>query len=98
MSCEKTSPMRSAEKRLQLGRRVGVRAQRIGSARFAFGRVIGADGGERAKDLGDRPVGDAVAVGQAAALDDGPALFGEPGRRLTRQPALAHAGYAEDRE
>ena len=50
----------------------------------------------RLDHLGERPVGDALAVGQAAAGEHGRAL--EPGDELAREPALADAGLAVDRE
>ncbi len=46
--------------------------------------------------LGERPVGDALAVWQAAAGEDARAL--EPVDELARETALADAGLAEDRE
>ena len=46
-----------------------------------------------AHDLGQRPVGDALSVGQAVTVDDGR----EPRRpsELAQQPGLAHPGLAE---
>ena len=45
-------------------------------------------------DLDDRPVGDAVSVGKAAAPDDGSSV--ERGHELRDQPRLADSGRAED--
>ena len=45
-------------------------------------------------DLGQRPVGDALAVGQAAAAQDRH-VAGEPARELPHEPRLAHARVAE---
>ena len=47
-------------------------------------------------ELGDRPVRDALAVGQAAAAED-PSAPIEGGDELMRQPALPDPGLAEDR-
>src|SRR5438045_2016638 len=46
--------------------------------------------------LGDRPVGDALAVREAAAGQDGDAVGDR--RELADEPALAHAGLAVDGE
>jgi hypothetical protein len=71
----------AGEHRLQLGPG-GVRPVGVGQAR------------RRAQQLGDRPVGDALAVRQAAALEHGrpPVDLGE---QLRRQPGLAHPGGPE---
>ena len=48
------------------------------------------------QDLGERPVGDAVAVREAAPDEDPRAL--EPREQLAHEPALADAGVAVDRD
>ena len=59
-----------------------------------LGRGVGVgDAGGLADDLGHRPVGDALAVGQAAAAQHGRPREG--GHGLADQPGLAHAGLAE---
>ena len=60
------------------------------------GRVVVRDAGEALQDLGERPVGDAVAVGEAAPDEDPRAL--EPREQLAHEPALADAGVAVDRD
>jgi hypothetical protein len=47
-----------------------------------------------ADDLGDRPVGDALAVGQAAAAQDG-GPFADVRQRLVHQPGFAEPGGAQ---
>ena len=59
-------------------------------------RVVVGDPGRRLDHLGERPVGDALAVRQTAAGEHGRAL--EPGDELADEPALADAGLAVDRE
>ena len=59
-------------------------------------RVVVGDPGRRLHHLGERPVRDALAVGKAAAGEDGRAL--ETGDELAREPALADAGVAVDRD
>jgi hypothetical protein len=60
-----------------------------------LGRRVGVgDAGGLADELGHRPVGDPLAVGQAAAAQHGRA--GQVGHGLPDQPGLAHPGLAED--
>ena len=59
-------------------------------------RVVVRDPGRALDHLGERPVGDALAVGKAPAGEHGGAL--ERVRELARQPALADPGLAVDRE
>ena len=59
-------------------------------------RVVVDDPGRALDHLGQRPVGDALAVGQAAAREHGRAL--ERLAELAREPALADPGLAVDRE
>ena len=59
-------------------------------------RVVVGDPGRALDHLGERPVGDTLSVGQAAAREDGCAL--EALDELAREPALADAGLAVDRE
>ena len=59
-------------------------------------RVVVDDPGCALHHLGQRPVGDALAVRQAAAGENGGAL--ERLAELVREPALPHAGLAVDRE
>ena len=59
-------------------------------------RVVVGDPRGGLDHLRERPVRDAFAVGKAAAGEDARAL--EPVDELAREPALPHAGLAEDRE
>jgi len=59
-------------------------------------RVVVRDPGRALDHLGERPVGDALAVGKAPAGEHGRAL--ERVRELARQTALADPGLAVDRE
>ena len=61
----------------------------------ASGPVVVAGRHELLDDLRHRPVADPLAVGEAAAADDGRVHAGE---ELLREPRLADAGRAEDRE
>ena len=71
-------------------------ARRRGATRIACSRCSGpADAGSCLSDLDHRPVGDALAVGQAAAADDERV---EPSEELGHQARLADAGRPEDRE
>ena len=59
-------------------------------------RVVVGDAGRALDHLGERPVGDALAVGQAAAGQHRGAL--DRAGELAREPALPHAGLAVHRE
>ena len=59
-------------------------------------RIVVGDARRGLHHLGERPVGDAFAVGQTAADEHRRAL--EPRDELAREAALAHAGVAVDRE
>ena len=59
-------------------------------------RVVVGDVRGALDHLGKRPVRDALAVGQAAALEDGGAL--ERAEEFVREAALPHAGLPVDRE
>ena len=61
-----------------------------------LGRVVVGDAGRGLHHLGERPVGDALAVRQAAADEDGRAL--ERGDELAREAALADARLAVERD
>ena len=50
------------------------------------------------EDLRERPVGDPLAVREAASSDDGGAVSLRPQEELRGQPALPHAGVAVDRD
>ena len=60
--------------------------------------VVGAHLGGAVGDVAQRPEGDAVAVVQAAALDDPRPATAGARHHLARQPGLAQAGVAEDRD
>ena len=60
------------------------------------GRVLVPDPGELAHDLADRPVGDALPVGEARAADD-PGPCSDPRDELRHEARLAHARLADDR-
>ena len=82
-------------------RRAGRRRPRPRSDARSFSiasstRVVVRDPGRDLDHLGERPVGDALAVGQAAAGEDRRAL--DAREELAREPALADAGLAVDRE
>src|SRR5262249_61080756 len=59
-------------------------------------RVVVRDPGSGLDHLGERPVGDAFAVRERTAGEDGDALHA--GDELAQQPALPDAGLAVDRE
>ena len=59
-------------------------------------RVVVGDAGRGLDHLGDRPVGHALSVREAAAPEHGCAL--EPVDELAREPALANAGLAVERD
>ncbi len=61
-----------------------------------LGRIVVEDAGVRLRHLGERPVGDALAVGQAAA--DQHVSRGEPLDELAEEARLADAGRAEQRD
>src|SRR5436190_13448649 len=58
---------------------------------------VGASANSVAHDLGDRPVGDALTVREAAAPEDSH-VRAEPADELLHEPRLAHACGAEHRE
>ena len=78
----------------QIGEKLG--GERLDPRDADVGRVVVRDAGEALQDLGERPVGDAVAVGEAAPDEDPRAL--EPREQLAHEPALADAGVAVDRD
>ena len=60
------------------------------------GRVLVLDPGQLAHDLADRPVGDALPVGEACAADD-PGPCSDTRDELRHETRLAHARLADDR-
>ena len=60
-------------------------------------RVLVADAREVAQHLSDRPVGDALAVREAGAACD-PRPLADAVEELVREPGLADAGVADDRD
>jgi len=77
---------------------VGVGRQGVESGVGFFGTEIRIDPAQRADHLRRGPVGDALAVRQAAAAHDRPAFTRQAIGGLTNQAALAHAGHAQDGE
>ena len=77
---------------------IGVGADLLESGSRIFGGRVGVDSREVSDHLGDRPVGDPVAVGQAASPDHRPAFVDEARGRFPDKPALPHSGHADDGE
>ncbi len=97
------------ERRLALGGLAPGLARRLGQQLVDLGRelrpgdvgrVAVGDPALRPQDLGERPVHDARAVGQAASLAQrgGGFVTLQGARQLAGQPRLAHAGLPDDRD
>ena len=68
--------------------------ERLDPPHRILSRIVVGQPGDRLEDLGERPVGDALAVREAATDEDACAV--EPPDQLADKAALAHSGLAVD--
>ncbi len=89
-----SSPMASASRFAVSGS--GLDASSLASA--SAPRHLRTDAREVAHDFGNRPIGDALAVGQAAAAQDRPTVGPQFRAELADEPALSDSRQTDDRE